>query len=457
MVLSQLHLPLLFLLSLSPLACTYSTDGQPLLHRTLLAVAAARPILEDRAFVVVWNMPTARCRQRYDIHLDLRDFDIVENQQQRFQGEKMTIFYRDHLGKYPYLSRDGRKVNGGIPQLGDLAAHLSLTVAQLSGLLQPNFSGLAVIDWEEWRPLWEENFGSKMKYQRLSKQLVRQESPDLSDRTMTFLAKQNFEESARKFMEETLRSAITRCPKGLWGFYGFPACFNTPKSKTDESYTGRCHRGMRQQNNRLSWLWSQSTALYPSIYLPQSLAGSTQGALMVRNRLLEALRVASRWQHGNNTDHATPVLSYARLAFTHTLNFLNETDLMHTLGESASLGTAGVVLWGEMNFAKSKRQCILLRDYVHNILGPFIRSLRSNTQRCSFEFCHGNGRCIRRRTGSGHMISSYIDMDSGPYEVSTDSSSVKRFHSHFMCQCYPGWTGPECRVKTKNQNRHKDK
>lgn len=31
-----------------------------------------------------------------------------------------------------------------------------------------------------------------------------------------------------------------------------------------------------------------------------------------------------------------------------------QTDLEHTLGESASLGAAGVVLWGEMKFAQSK-------------------------------------------------------------------------------------------------------
>lgn len=149
----------------------------------------------------------------------------------------MTIFYRDRLGKYPYLSRDGRKVNGGIPQLGDLAAHLALTVTQMSGLLQPNFTGLAVIDWEEWRPLWERNFGSKMVYRKLSKELVRQERPDLSDRAVKLMARQKFEESARKFMEETLRSVVTDRPKGLWGFYGFPACFNQQKRKTGRTNT----------------------------------------------------------------------------------------------------------------------------------------------------------------------------------------------------------------------------
>ncbi|XP_060912616.1 hyaluronidase-3 [Labrus mixtus] len=433
MVLCHLLLPFLHLLLLSTIPpCT--SPSQTYVHGRdpPPVVAAAAPILQEHPFVVVWNMPTAQCGNRYNIHLDLNDFDIVENRRQRFQGQNMTIFYRDRLGKYPYLSRDGRKVNGGTPQLGDLSAHLSLAVTQISRSLHPKFNGLAVIDWEEWWPLWERNFGIKMKYRRLSKLLVKQERPDLSERAKTSLAKLKFEESARRFMEETLQVAVRDRPKGLWGFYGFPPCFNKQSRQTDQSYTGRCHRGTKQQNDRLSWLWRQSTALYPSVYLPKRLAGSSDAALMVRYRLLEALRVASVWHHDENTNHATPVLPYARLAFTHTLTFLNKTDLVHTLGESAALGAVGVVLWGELKFAKSKHQCILLRDYVQTVLGPFIQELRSDTQRCSLQLCHGNGRCARRRPSSGHMVS-----------MTSDPNQIK----HFRCRCYPGWTGQECQEK----------
>ncbi|KAK5863286.1 hypothetical protein PBY51_000327 [Eleginops maclovinus] len=450
------HFPLSFLLlfSLYPLSPA-SPHGVDLPHTPLPAVAAAAgPILRERPFVVVWNMPTAQCHTRHNIHLDLSAFDIVENREQRFLGQKMTIFYRDRLGKYPYLSRGGENVNGGIPQLSDLSAHLSLARSQISAYLQSNFDGLAVIDWEEWRPLWERNFGTKMEYRRQSKLLVRQERPDLSERATTLLAKKTFEENAQKFMEGTLRMAVTDRPKGLWGFYGFPACFNNQKQKTDKSYTGRCHAGTEEQNDHLSWLWHQSTALYPSIYLPPGLAGSTDAALMVRHRLLEALRVASVWHHGNNTNQATPVLPYARLAFTHTLTFLNKTDLVHTLGESAALGAAGVVLWGEMKFAQSKNQCILLKDYVHTVLGPFVQSLRSDSKHCSLKLCNGNGRCTRRRPSSDHMISSGLALTFNPNEINlpSDSSHSKAFNNHFLCQCYPGWTGQECQEK-KNENR----
>ncbi|XP_027880901.1 hyaluronidase-3 [Xiphophorus couchianus] len=444
MVLSHLRL-LILLITLLPRASLSENLSRP-------DAAAAGPDLRDRPFVVVWNMPTANCQKRHNVQLDLQDFGIVENQKQRFQGQNVTIFYRDRLGNYPYISHDGREVNGGIPQLGDLASHLSLVDVQLDILLRPSFSGVGVIDWEEWLPLWENNFGSKMEYRRLSKQLVRQKRLDLSEKDVKLLAQQEFEESARMFMEETLRLAVRRRPRGFWGFYGFPSCFNKHKRKRDKTYTGHCHTGTKQKNDRLSWLWAQSTALYPSIYLPQRLAGSTDAALMIRHRLLEALRVASMWRHGNSNNQATPVLPYARLAFTHTLDFLNETDLEHTLGESASLGAAGVVLWGEMKFAKSKQQCILLRGYIHTVLGPFIQTLRADALRCSLQLCFGHGRCARRRPNSGRSLSS------APISVShndTDSASSKYFQRHFRCQCYSGWTGTWCRRKMVGSGQDK--
>ncbi|XP_075882283.1 hyaluronidase-3 [Nelusetta ayraudi] len=417
-----------------------STSGPGSSHSPPPSVppAAAPPILRNLPFTVVWNMPTARCHRRHNIDLDLKDFYIVENKRQRFQGQRMTIYYRDHLGTYPYLSHEGGKVNGGLPQLGNLSVHLALTTTEVSGMLWPNFTGLGVIDWEEWHPLWGRNSGAKRKYRQLSKLLVKQQSPYLSQRATVAAARREFEESAQKYMEGTLQAVVRERPRGHWGFYSFPVCFNKQRT-TDKSYTGLCRRGTKRLNDRLSWLWFGSTALYPSIYLQQqSLGGSRDAVLMVRHTVLEALRVASVWRHGNTSSHSTPVIPYARLAFAHTLNFLNETDLMHTLGESAALGAAGVVLWGETQFAKSEHQCALLRDYLHTVLGPFIRSLTADAHRCSLRLCHGNGRCVRRRPNSGHMFFSRVASKPDKRELNS---------SHFRCQCYTGWNGSNCQNK----------
>lgn len=95
MLLFHLPLPFHLLFFFSHIPCTSlsqtSTHGVAFPHSPLPAVAAAGPILQGRPFVVVWNMPTAQCQKRYNIHLDLGDFDIVENRQQRFQGQVIVL------------------------------------------------------------------------------------------------------------------------------------------------------------------------------------------------------------------------------------------------------------------------------------------------------------------------------------------------------------------------------
>lgn len=283
--------------------------------------AATGPLLEGRPFFVVWNMPTAHCKERYGIDLDLSDFDIIENRHERFLGQNITIFYRNKLGLYPYLSKGGSEVNGGIPQRGFLRAHLAKAKSQIEALLKPHFHGLAVIDWEEWRPLWVQNFGLKARYQELSKALVREKHPEASIEEVAQLARNEFNEAAREFLFSTLQLGVQLQPDRWWGFYGLPSCPNYRRSFYN--YTGYCHPKTTERNDRLDWLWGQSTALYPSIYLPYQMAGSSDAALMVRFRVLEALRVASKYP---SSATATPVLPYARLAFAHTLHFLDKVQ-----------------------------------------------------------------------------------------------------------------------------------
>lgn len=80
MELSLLLLPVFFI---SSLRCNSLPQNSPQAD----AVAAAHPILQNQPFILVWNMPTANCPQRYNIHLDLGDFHIVENKKERFQGQ----------------------------------------------------------------------------------------------------------------------------------------------------------------------------------------------------------------------------------------------------------------------------------------------------------------------------------------------------------------------------------
>ncbi|MFT7800900.1 hyaluronidase-3-like [Arapaima gigas] len=402
----------------------------------------AGPLLEASPFTVVWNMPTAKCEKKYGIHLNLEAFDIIQNGHEKFLGQNMAIFYYNKLGLYPYISKQGRQVNGGVPQRGHLEAHLARAEAQIKNLLNVSFHGLAVIDWEKWRPLWLRNFGKKKKYRLLSEEVVKEEHPELSRQEVLLRARKEFETGARLFMSQTLHLGANMRPAGHWGFYGLPSCFNYYKK--NYNYTGRCHPKDSERNDRLDWLWHDSSALYPSIYLPLSLAGSQNAALMVRHRLLEALRVASKY---SSSSKAVPVLPYARVAFAHTLRFLTKTDLERTLGEAAALGAAGVVLWGELRFAKSKQQCEILRDYVAQVLGVYLKSLKSGLQQCSMELCGGNGRCVRRDPHYGHYLHvSELCLSSttqGPLGCNSTYDSTQ-LGLAFRCSCYQAWSGERC-------------
>uniref|UniRef100_A0A672KCQ8 Hyaluronidase n=1 Tax=Sinocyclocheilus grahami TaxID=75366 RepID=A0A672KCQ8_SINGR len=404
-------------------------------------VEGVESVIGRRGFSVIWNIPTARCQRQYGVSLPLRQFNIIHNSQQRFQGQNMSIFYQRRLGLYPYINRQGSKVNGGLPQQGSLMAHLSLAEAQINEVLIHTFSGLAVLDWEAWQPIWMWNFGTRIVYRKISKKLVRWKHPDMSEEEVKSKAKSEFEFGARLFMEETLRLGVRLCPEGLWGFYGFPSCYNN-HGQGQSGYTGQCHSGTEILNDGLAFLWQHSTALYPSIYLWRKLAGHAHAQLMVRHRVLEALRVAS--QHSPGTEEL-PVFPYARVAFTHTLAFLNQTDLEHTLGESAALGAAGVVLWGELSFAKSKVSIDLSTYLVTHCCSYNIYFRLSSAAVCSPAMCNNQGRCARRDPHSGYMI---------PLHGTHEDLPLNDMRSKFKCVCYEGWRGEHCEPELKSvQNK----
>ncbi|XP_054026217.1 hyaluronidase-3 isoform X1 [Dryobates pubescens] len=307
---------------------------------------APEPLMGDQPFAVVWNIPTGRCQRRFGVRLPLGDYGIVENQDGRFTGQNITIFYKNKFGLYPYLSRQGTPYHGGIPQRVRLGAHLTRAAGDIRRLLRPAFHGLAVVDWEEWRPLWAQNWGAKRIYRAASEQWVRDWHGLLPARQRLRLARWQFEQAAQVLMEETLLLGRTLRPGGLWGFYRFPNCLNGNWLK-EANYTGQCQPAEVERNNQLGWLWAASAALYPSIYLPPMLPPALRRRY-VHHRLREALRVAAF-----GTGGLLPVVAYSRLSFRRSPRFLELADLVHTIGESAALGAAGLVLWGDMSYSRS--------------------------------------------------------------------------------------------------------
>lgn len=59
------------------------------------------------------------------------------------------------------------------------------------------FDGPAVIDWEEWRPLWSMNWGKKKVYKKLSEEYARNRYPHLSKKSARLRAVTEFNKAAR--------------------------------------------------------------------------------------------------------------------------------------------------------------------------------------------------------------------------------------------------------------------
>lgn len=163
-------------------------------------------------------------------------------------GSSVSILYDP--GKFPALlenSSTGSLVqrNGGVPQQGDLNEHLNIFRQHINELIpDPNNKGLAIIDFESWRPVYRQNFGVLQPYRDLSEQIERKRHPLMPNQRIEAEATRNFEMSGRSFMETSLATARKLRPHAKWGYYGLPYCFG--RGATPEE----CSREVRDENNK---------------------------------------------------------------------------------------------------------------------------------------------------------------------------------------------------------------
>ncbi|KAF1402951.1 Hyaluronidase-2, partial [Spheniscus magellanicus] len=381
---------------------------------------SAAPLLTRRPFLVAWNVPTQDCKPRFQVSLDFSLFDLHASPNEGFVGQNLTIFYKERLGLYPYYTGQRVAVNGGVPQNSSLSEHLARLQEGISKYIRsPAKEGLAVIDWEEWRPIWARNWKPKDIYREVSQQLVYERQPTWTREEVNKQAVFEFESAARQFMVSTLRVAKSFRPKQLWGYYLFPDCYNHDYSKNKESYTGQCPDVEKTRNDQLAWLWRESMALYPSIYLDLLLASTPNSRKFVRARL----------------------------------------DLISTIGESAALGAAGAIFWGDADYTKNRDSCQIIKNYLEGDLGRYIVNVTTAAQLCSTTLCQGRGRCLRQDS----TADVFLHLNSTSFQLRRrDGNHPQRplfwaegqlsladtlfLRTHFRCHCYQGWQGSGCQV-----------
>ncbi|XP_030641032.1 hyaluronidase-2 [Chanos chanos] len=344
---------------------------------------ARAPLLPGKPFLVLWGVPDKGCIGRPDPTA----FGM------EWEG-RVAVFYEDTLGLYPYFTAQDQPINGGLPQHTSLDLHLQRVERDLvSALPQAGAPGLGVLRWEEWAPQWSRNRGKQLKYLADSRALLRAFFPDWSPEELEKWAQVDFEAAAQSILMETLKEVMRLRPKRLWGVAPYPDCYNSGPGQQLANYTGRCPAAEMALNDELMWLWKRSSALYPVISL-QKLPEGTKGAwLYASNQIRESLRLAAL----AGTAYDLPVFPLVKTTYSSTSAFLSEADLVNTVGESAAMGAAGVIIWERSFSAKTQRSCSELAAYVREVLGPYAVNVTTATRLCGVSLCQGRGRCVRKK------------------------------------------------------------
>uniref|UniRef100_A0A671NJE0 Hyaluronidase n=1 Tax=Sinocyclocheilus anshuiensis TaxID=1608454 RepID=A0A671NJE0_9TELE len=390
------------------------------------------PLVGRKPFLAAWNAPLDMCTLKHNINVSLELFHIRGSPRAVHTGQNVTIFYANRLGYYPFYNEQGVPINGGLPQNSSLEAHLHKARKDIAHFIpSEDFRGLAVIDWEFWRPQWNRNWHKKDIYRQRSRELIAQAYLNVTEEQVEELARLRFEKSAMEFMQGTLKLGTQTRPHGLWGFYLYPDCHNY--NVHAHNYSGTCPLQESQRNDQLFWLWNSSTAFFPALAIRKDHMDSICNLHFSQNRVLESLRLASL----TSLPYELPTFVYTRLGYR------DEIDLVSSIGESAALGASGAVLWGASADYKDKTSYEALSAYLSDTLNPYIANVTSAAQLCSKNLCQGNGHCVRKNYNSDDYLhisseSHQISRKDGKYVVTgtPSPSDLTYWKNKFTCQCY---------------------
>ena len=359
-------------------------------------------------FEVVWNGPSAGCNSGNGLR-NLTAYGILANAAQSFNGSTITLFYR--IGDWPKLNASmnatacwsehspgcswnpwGRIVasaNGGVPQAANITAHTAQVARDIASMIpDAHFSGLLIIDWEAWRPLYAQNDDGLSAYREYSRRLVLADPafPPGSKANASALAaeaQRRFDAGARAFFSATVRAIRAMRPAARIGFYS--QGINSPAS------AGPAH------NVALGWLWELVDVLCPSIY-PRGGNASAEAA-RVQDDILGAIQAA-----GLAGDRRPAVMPYARAliagdgdANSDTIGWAPQPFDSATLATqvqiAAGLGADGVIMWGA-SADYHNNGCATIEAELQTFAGPTILRCIRDREACAAAHCHGRGRCV---------------------------------------------------------------
>jgi hyaluronoglucosaminidase len=392
------------------------------------ARALQRPAPPAAAFEIVWNGPSESCSKQLGHPLTLERYGLKVNDNQSFMGSTIACFY--HIGLFPTLhgeligspcwtgSRPCNSTpwgeinvtsNGGVPQEADLAAHTAAVASDVQQQLpDPDFSGLLIVDYEAWRPLYSECYDSLSLYREYSMRLVRADPKFARADNATAVkleAERRFNVGAKRFFTATVTAIKSVRPKARVGFYS-------------QGIDGSNTTGGMESNTELLWLWEQVDVLCPSIY-PRSL-NATKEAEHAAGFVSGAIATAAMV----STESRPAVMPYGRALKTAKGDAFTAGVLAAQIQVAAGLGAEGVILWGASKDYHGDG-CATLQAELTGFAGTTMRECVANREECRKQHCSGHGRCV-----------DYIE----PRLMQTCLSAAQTTE----CRCDAGFIGDNC-------------
>lgn len=334
-------------------------------------------------FEYLWLVTTqpseARQGRDWSARVDFHGAPIVR--------DRAVILYARHLGNFPV---------GGLHQIfgrpGALEAHVIKIESDLAWMIpDPNYDGLAVIDYERWDVIWERtaNVQSDLgpddrdeDYRDDWRDYLLSREPDLMQRLsrpeQRDYFKRTWEEAARTFFLATINECKRLRPRAKWSFYGYPSRMydrrETPAGVF--GYGDLTHEASRV-NDTLGWLWEAMDAVTPNVYQPRYTVADRrpregapentpeQNREFIRTNVAEALRLA----------RGKPVYVHIWACYDQAAGpglhrtFVNDINMRQQLEVPAEAGANGVLIWHHLDGEERFRE---LQSYVRTTLAPII-------------------------------------------------------------------------------------
>jgi hypothetical protein len=246
----------------------------------------------------------------------------------------------------------------------------------------PEFSGLAIIDYEDFNAIWERtpnvpsNEGPDAHdtdFQDDWRDYIRSAHPEfdgMGEQEQERFLRESYESAVRNFFLGTLNKGRELRPNAKWGFYGYPLRFyKWPREAPTNviSYDDGSHAGSRF-NDRLEWMWQAVDVVTPSVY-PAMVVPNSDEYICQRQYTSEQewQYLANMMQESRRVAKGKPVLPFITSRYYLPKDCLQWEDLRQPQLENqifgpARLGADGAILWGDLNSESDMIECQAMLD-----------------------------------------------------------------------------------------------